>query len=83
MIFKIRGSKKLNMDIAKERLLQERKNWRKEHPYGFFAKPFKTESGTLDIFKWDCLIPGKKGVSSSLISLYLIKILNNKPNVYL
>ena len=49
------------MDIAKERLLQERKNWRKEHPFGFIAKPLKTEeTKELNLFLWECLIPGKK-----------------------
>ena len=49
------------MNIAKERLMQERKNWRKEHPYGFIAKPKKNEkSGELDLFTWECVIPGKK-----------------------
>ena len=27
------------MNIAKERLLSERKAWRKDHPHGFSAKP--------------------------------------------
>ena len=49
------------LNIAKERLVQERKNWRKEHPYGFIAKPMK-EPGQEEpnILKWECRIPGKK-----------------------
>ena len=31
--------------IAKQRLLQERNNWRKEHPYGFSAKPMTAPDG--------------------------------------
>ncbi|CDW88571.1 ubiquitin conjugating [Stylonychia lemnae] len=50
------------MQIAKERLLQERKNWRKEHPYGFTAKPVMSEDKeTQDLFRWECWIPGKSG----------------------
>ena len=45
------------MNIAKERLLSERKAWRKDHPHGFSAKPviIKEEQ---DLFKWECKIPG-------------------------
>ncbi len=61
------------MQIAKERLLQERKvsdylsklfyNWRKEHPFGFTARPLTSEDGeTQDLFRWECKIPGKANV---------------------
>ena len=33
------------MNIAKQRLMQERKNWRKEHPFGFTAKPVSSADG--------------------------------------
>eukprot|EP00919_Chromeraceae_sp_WS-2016_P073483 GHVR01173761.1.p1 GENE.GHVR01173761.1~~GHVR01173761.1.p1 ORF type:complete len:160 (+),score=36.07 GHVR01173761.1:134-613(+) len=47
--------------IAKRRLMLERQQWRQDHPAGFVAK-YKTDTdGKLDIFKWDCKIPGKKG----------------------
>ena len=50
------------MDIAKERLLQERKNWRKEHPYGFIAKPVLwKDTKEFNLYNWECSIPGKKG----------------------
>ena len=49
------------MDIAKERLLQERKNWRKEHPFGFIAKPMiSKETKEVNLYFWECIIPGKK-----------------------
>ncbi len=49
------------MNIAKERLLQERRNWRKEHPFGFIAKPMmKDKEESPDLFVWECKIPGKK-----------------------
>eukprot|EP00347_Sterkiella_histriomuscorum_P007976 403346844 len=48
------------MQIAKERLLQERKNWRKDHPHGFVAKPQVTQDQeTSSIFTWECVIPGE------------------------
>ena len=64
------------MQIAKERLLQERKvsrisrlilkNWRKEHPFGFTARPMVSDDGeTQDLFRWECKIPGKTGVSTN------------------
>jgi ubiquitin-conjugating enzyme E2 I len=46
------------MDIGKQRLLQERKNWRKDHPFGFIAKPMK-EDDEFNLFRWRCIIPGK------------------------
>jgi ubiquitin-conjugating enzyme E2 I len=46
--------------IAQGRLSEERKSWRKDHPFGFIAKPAKNEDGTLNLFQWECAIPGKK-----------------------
>jgi hypothetical protein len=37
-----------------------RKQWRKDHPFGFFAKPHRTAQGVLDLKKWECGVPGKK-----------------------
>lgn len=47
--------------LARNRLVSERKRWRKDHPYGFVAKPAKKEDGSLDLFRWKCGIPGKEG----------------------
>ena len=45
------------------RLAQERKDWRKDHPHGFIAKPStkKDKNGdtTTDLTVWNCAIPGK------------------------
>lgn len=49
--------------IAIARLSEERKAFRKEHPFGFVAKPLKNPDGTLNLLIWECAIPGKKGVS--------------------
>uniref|UniRef100_A0A914BW11 UBC core domain-containing protein n=1 Tax=Acrobeloides nanus TaxID=290746 RepID=A0A914BW11_9BILA len=46
--------------IAAMRLVEERKSWRKDHPFGFIAKPAKKPDGTLDLFNWECAIPGRK-----------------------
>ncbi|XP_025106372.1 SUMO-conjugating enzyme UBC9-B-like isoform X2 [Pomacea canaliculata] len=46
--------------IALVRLHEERKQWRKDHPHGFVAKPRKNSDGTLNLFFWECMIPGKK-----------------------
>jgi ubiquitin-conjugating enzyme E2 I len=37
-----------------------RKTWRKDHPFGFVARPMKTKEGALDLKRWDCAIPGKE-----------------------
>ena len=38
--------------IARARLTSERKNWRKEHPHGFYARPEVSEDGSTNLFKW-------------------------------
>ncbi|RIB12538.1 ubiquitin-conjugating enzyme/RWD-like protein [Gigaspora rosea] len=48
--------------ICKARLTEERRQWRKDHPYGFYARPVKTDSG-LDLLNWQVGIPGKKGTA--------------------
>lgn len=37
-----------------------RKQWRRDHPFGFFAKPMRGASGMMDLKKWDCGVPGKE-----------------------
>jgi Ubiquitin-conjugating enzyme len=45
--------------IAIGRLTEERKNWRKDHPAGFFAKPVKKADGSNNLLVWEAGIPGK------------------------
>ncbi|CAK9781863.1 unnamed protein product [Cutaneotrichosporon oleaginosum] len=47
--------------LATARLTEERKQWRKDHPFGFYARPQKKEDGTLNMMVWDVGIPGKEG----------------------
>lgn len=37
-----------------------RKQWRRDHPFGFFAKPQRNAQGVLDLKKWECGVPGKE-----------------------
>ena len=46
--------------IAQSRLSEERKMWRKDHPFGFVAKPTQNPDGTLNLKVWEFAIPGKK-----------------------
>ncbi|KAM0754597.1 ubiquitin-conjugating enzyme 9 [Meredithblackwellia eburnea MCA 4105] len=46
--------------ICHMRLQEERKQWRKDHPYGFWARPQKN-GDTLNLLQWDVGIPGKEG----------------------
>ena len=48
-------------NAEQERLIKERKAWRKDHPPQFVAKPTSKPDGSSDIFRWECRIPGKKG----------------------
>ncbi|CAN4088107.1 unnamed protein product [Withania somnifera] len=47
--------------IARGRLAEERKAWRKNHPHGFVAKPETGPDGSLNLMVWHCTIPGKPG----------------------
>ncbi len=42
-------------------MVQERKNWNRDHPHGFFARPQKNPDGTRNLMSWVAGIPGKKG----------------------
>ena len=48
--------------IARMRLREERKQWRKEHKWGFYARETQNADGTKNIFKWEAGIPGKEKV---------------------
>ncbi|KAH3684488.1 hypothetical protein WICPIJ_004538 [Wickerhamomyces pijperi] len=43
--------------LMKARLQEERK----DHPFGFYAKPKKDKDGALDLTQWEAGIPGKEG----------------------
>ncbi|KAJ9540665.1 hypothetical protein OSB04_027171 [Centaurea solstitialis] len=47
--------------VALGRLTEERKAWRKNHPYGFVAKPETRPDGSVNLMVWHCTIPGKAG----------------------
>lgn len=40
--------------------ITSRKQWRRDHPFGFFAKPMRGANGMMDLKKWDCGVPGKE-----------------------
>ncbi|EFY92929.1 ubiquitin-conjugating enzyme E2-18 kDa [Metarhizium acridum CQMa 102] len=47
------------MALCQNRLQEERKQWRRDHPFGFYAKPARTKEGILDLKNWECGVPGK------------------------
>ncbi|ORY33441.1 ubiquitin-conjugating enzyme/RWD-like protein [Naematelia encephala] len=49
--------------LAQARLAEERKQWRKDHPFGFYAKPIKSADGTLNMMQWEVGIPGKEATN--------------------
>mmetsp|Transcript_5741 Transcript_5741/g.9971 ORF Transcript_5741/g.9971 Transcript_5741/m.9971 type:complete len:163 (-) Transcript_5741:429-917(-) len=49
------------MNAALARLAEERKNWRKDKPFQFVAKPSTARDGSVNLMKWDCSIPGPDG----------------------
>eukprot|EP01023_Acetabularia_acetabulum_P051006 TRINITY_DN5588_c0_g1_i13.p1 TRINITY_DN5588_c0_g1~~TRINITY_DN5588_c0_g1_i13.p1 ORF type:complete len:198 (-),score=34.73 TRINITY_DN5588_c0_g1_i13:730-1323(-) len=48
------------MSIAYNRLVQERKAWRKDKPFGFHARPVTADDGSMNMMSWTCRIPGKE-----------------------
>lgn len=48
------------MSLCLNRLQEERKQWRKDHPYGFYARPTKGANGVADLKTWEVGIPGKQ-----------------------
>uniref|UniRef100_A0AC35FY97 UBC core domain-containing protein n=1 Tax=Panagrolaimus sp. PS1159 TaxID=55785 RepID=A0AC35FY97_9BILA len=62
--------------LALNRLAQERKAWRKDHPFGFLAKPEQNPDGTLNLFRWDCAITGVAGTPWEG-GLYKLKLIFN------
>jgi ubiquitin-conjugating enzyme E2 I len=51
-----------NQGVARTRLQEERKRWRKDRPYGFMARPVNAEDGSVNLLKWECGVPGKADV---------------------
>eukprot|EP01002_Notosolenus_urceolatus_P010409 NODE_3735_length_888_cov_92.854589_g2749_i1.p1 GENE.NODE_3735_length_888_cov_92.854589_g2749_i1~~NODE_3735_length_888_cov_92.854589_g2749_i1.p1 ORF type:complete len:168 (+),score=57.45 NODE_3735_length_888_cov_92.854589_g2749_i1:187-690(+) len=45
--------------IAIARLREERKNWRRDHPHGFWARCTANADGTQNLLRWEAGIPGK------------------------
>ncbi|KJE93915.1 ubiquitin-conjugating enzyme E2I [Capsaspora owczarzaki ATCC 30864] len=48
------------MSIAQQRLSEERKAFRRDHPFGFYARPATLPDGSMNMLEWECGIPGKK-----------------------
>ena len=51
----------MSAGIARGRLAEERKSWRRDHPYGFYARPTSKGDGSSNIMLWEAGIPGKEG----------------------
>nr|CAD1818790.1 unnamed protein product [Ananas comosus var. bracteatus] len=70
--------------IARARLAEERKAWRKNHPHGFVAKPETLPDGSVNLMVWRCTIPGKQGGWKPTITVTQILVgvqhLLNQPN---
>lgn len=48
-------------NIVIGRLQEERKSWRQDRPHNFYAKPTSNQDGSLNLFRWECGVPGKPG----------------------
>ncbi|KAJ1272374.1 hypothetical protein BS78_06G197000 [Paspalum vaginatum] len=47
--------------VARGRLAEERKSWRKNHPHGFVAKPATLPDASANLMLWNCVVPGNQG----------------------
>ncbi|KAJ3671522.1 hypothetical protein LUZ60_007601 [Juncus effusus] len=59
--------------IARGRLTEERKAWRKNYPHGFVAKSQTLPNGSVNLMLWQCRIPGQK-VGGDLLLLKQILV---------
>ncbi|KRZ70023.1 SUMO-conjugating enzyme UBC9 [Trichinella papuae] len=68
------GGKLSLTNCRRNRLLEERRNWRKNHPPGFIAKPVAAPDGTLELGKWECCVPGPPNTpwEGGLYKLYIL-----------
>ncbi|CAG2063560.1 unnamed protein product, partial [Timema podura] len=46
--------------IAITRLAEERRAWRRDHPFGFVARPMKNSDGSLNLMNWECCYSRQK-----------------------
>lgn len=53
----------MSSGIARGRLAEERKAWRRDHPYGFYARPTSKGDGSSDIMAWETGVPGKENTN--------------------
>ncbi|KAF8077693.1 ubiquitin-conjugating enzyme/RWD-like protein [Lyophyllum atratum] len=65
--------------ICRPRLAEERKQWRKDHPFGFYAKPAKAADGSMNLMEWEVGIPGK---ANTPWESGLFKLVMNFPEDY-
>ena len=63
----------MSTSVSMTRLMEERRQWRKDHPFGFWAKPHQKPDGSLDMYVWECGIPGKAQVLQPPFIHLLIK----------
>ncbi|KAK9863404.1 hypothetical protein WJX84_012327 [Apatococcus fuscideae] len=47
--------------VARSRLTEERKAWRRDKPFGFHARPEQASDGGVNLMVWKCHIPGRPG----------------------
>jgi ubiquitin-conjugating enzyme E2 I len=47
------------MSLRMNRLSEERKQWRGDHPFSFYAKSICENGGVMDLKSWECGIPGQ------------------------
>lgn len=48
-------------ELTIQRLNEERKRWRKDHPVNFYARPLLSPDNSLNMLKWEAGIPGPHG----------------------
>lgn len=54
-VFPLRATKPQKLILS-----PKSKQWRRDHPFGFFAKPVRNASGVMDLKKWEVGVPGKE-----------------------
>ena len=60
--------------MTEKRIMEERKQWRIDHPPGFFAKFAKNKDDSQNMMVWETGIPGREGM---LVEIGVFAVQNN------
>ena len=70
VLFPLSGKRISMSGVAEKRIMEERKQWRIDHPPGFFAKFSKNKDDSQNMMVWETGIPGREGTPTNFEYLF-------------